>query len=64
VDFRFWYGAGLQQQTYLLNSQRGDLGVTEKIAPCLLGLPIAPDMTETIIARIVSALSSSVERDQ
>jgi dTDP-4-amino-4,6-dideoxygalactose transaminase len=64
VDFRFWYGAGVQQQSYFSNSERGALRVTEKIAPCLLGLPMAPDMTEAIVARIVSALSSSVYRDE
>jgi dTDP-4-amino-4,6-dideoxygalactose transaminase len=62
VDFRFWYGVGLQQQTYFSNSQRGDLSVTEKLAPCLLGLPMAPDMTEATVAHIVSALTNSVER--
>jgi dTDP-4-amino-4,6-dideoxygalactose transaminase len=62
VDFRLWYGIGLHGQTHFSNSQRGDLSVTEGIAPCLLGLPMAPDMTEATIARVVRALASGAER--
>ena len=61
VDFRLWYGTGLQQQTYFLNSRRGDLTVTESIAPCLLGLPMAPDMTATMTARVVRGLSDAMQ---
>lgn len=61
ADFRFWYGAGLQHQTYFSSCRRADLTVTESIAPRLLGLPMAPDMTEASIARVVHALASSVE---
>jgi len=56
VDYRLWYGTGVQRQTYFANSPCGDLKVTESIAPCLLGLPMAPDLSEAIISRIVSAL--------
>jgi dTDP-4-amino-4,6-dideoxygalactose transaminase len=56
VEFRLWYGAGLQQQSYFANNDRDNLGVTESIAPCLLGLPMAADLTEATIARVVAAL--------
>ena len=61
VGFRLWYGTGVQQQTYFLASWRSDLSVTESIAPCLLGLPMAVDMTDALIGRVVAALSSCVD---
>ena len=64
VEFRLWYGAGLQRQTYFANSRSGDLSVTENIAPCLLGLPIAPDLSEAMVSRVVSGLLAGLAGDR
>lgn len=63
VEFRLWYGAGLQHQSYFADNDHGDLRVTEAIAPCVLGLPMAADLTEPMIARVVSALHSGLAAD-
>ena len=60
VDFRLWYGRGLHRQTYYANLQRDALGVTDNLASCLLGLPMAPDLEEATIGRVVEVLSGGV----
>jgi dTDP-4-amino-4,6-dideoxygalactose transaminase len=56
VDYRIWYGRGLQHQTHLFESGRNSLEVTEKIAPRIIGLPIALDLPERSIERVAAAL--------
>lgn len=60
VDFRLWYGTGLHRQTYFSPLPRDDLGITDSLAPRVLGLPMATDLTEAQIARVVSALAEGV----
>jgi dTDP-4-amino-4,6-dideoxygalactose transaminase len=60
VDFRLWYGTGLHRQTYYSNLARDSLNTTEMLAPRLLGLPVAPDLRETSIRRVVTALTEGV----
>ena len=56
IDFRFWYGSGLHQQTYFSNRERDSLAVTEDIGGRLIGLPMAPDLDEEAIARVAAGL--------
>ena len=56
IAHRFWYGRGLHRHPYFADAAHDDLSVTEQIASQLLGLPSAPDLDETTIARIVSAV--------
>ncbi len=58
VDFRFWYGEGLQQHTYFSGFERDELPVTESVAPRLLGLPVAPDLSDSAIRRVVAGLEA------
>jgi len=58
IDFRLWYGRGLQHQTYYTSLPRDALDVTDDIAPCLVGLPMAPDLDEETIGRVVTALAA------
>jgi dTDP-4-amino-4,6-dideoxygalactose transaminase len=60
VDFRLWYGEGVHRQTYFVGLARDSLEVTERLAPLLLGLPVAPDLNDAAIARVVSALSDGL----
>ena len=64
VDYRLWYGTGLQDQTYLLDCPRERLDVTRTLAPRILGLPMAIDLGESSVARIVDALVAGVTRAQ
>jgi dTDP-4-amino-4,6-dideoxygalactose transaminase len=60
IDFRLWYGEGLHRQTYFANMLRDALRVTDSIAPCLLGLPMAPDLGDATVARVVGVLASGL----
>jgi dTDP-4-amino-4,6-dideoxygalactose transaminase len=62
IDFRIWYGGGLHAHTYLAGCAREDLPVTDDLAPRILGLPMAPDLPEASIRRVVEALVSAVQR--
>jgi dTDP-4-amino-4,6-dideoxygalactose transaminase len=58
VDFRLWYGGGLHRQTYYTSLPRDALDATDDTAPCLLGLPMAVDLKEEPLNRILTALAS------
>ena len=60
VEFRIWYGAGLHHQTHFANCQRDPLPVTDALAPCLIGLPMAPDLDTRQIARVIRALGAGL----
>jgi dTDP-4-amino-4,6-dideoxygalactose transaminase len=62
VDFRFWYGRGVQHQTHFRNAARDQLPVTEELGQTLIGLPMAPDLSQAAIGRIVAAISATVGR--
>ncbi len=56
VDFRLWYGMGLHRQSYFAELPRDALPVTDDLAPRLLGLPVAPDLSEAAVQRVVDGL--------
>lgn len=56
IDYRRWYGLGLHEQTYYRDIDHNGLPVSEDIAHRLIGLPMAPDLAEADLARIVEAL--------
>ena len=60
IDFRLWYGGGLHHQTYFAYVPRGSLEVTESLAPRVLGLPVAPDLTEETIGRVIAAVAEGI----
>jgi dTDP-4-amino-4,6-dideoxygalactose transaminase len=64
IGFRLWYGKGLHHQSYYANLPRDALGVTDDIAPCLLGLPMAPDLDDATIVRIVEVLADAVRHNR
>ncbi|QSX77455.1 DegT/DnrJ/EryC1/StrS family aminotransferase [Agrilutibacter solisilvae] len=59
VGFRRWYGVGLHNEPHFVSAPRGLLANTERIATCLIGLPMAPDLHDTEIARVVAALAEA-----
>ncbi len=60
IGSRLWYGDGLHGQTYYAGAARDTLGVTEDLAPRLIGLPMAPDLTEQEIARVAAAVFEGI----
>jgi dTDP-4-amino-4,6-dideoxygalactose transaminase len=64
IGFRLWYGTGLHHQTYYANLPRDTLGVTDDIARLLLGLPMAPDLDQATIGRIVGVLADAVRHNK
>ena len=64
IESRYWYGHGLHQQPYFTGVSRDDLPVTDRLAPLLIGLPIAPDLTEGDIDRIARAIERGRSRDK
>jgi dTDP-4-amino-4,6-dideoxygalactose transaminase len=60
IEWRLWYGGGLQTQSYFANLPRERLRTTDQLMPRLLGLPMAPDLTDNEIARVVSCVAAAV----
>jgi dTDP-4-amino-4,6-dideoxygalactose transaminase len=56
IETRLWYGNGLHRQPYYMDASRDDLPVTDRIAPLTIGLPIAPDLSDACIRRVVAAV--------
>jgi dTDP-4-amino-4,6-dideoxygalactose transaminase len=56
IDYRRWYGFGLHRHTYYRGIEHDGLSVSEDVAHRLIGLPVAPDLAESDVARIVDAL--------
>lgn len=62
VDFRHWYGAGLQGQSYFARCRQDRLDVTQALASTLVGIPMAPDLSPSAVARVCNAVGECVER--
>jgi dTDP-4-amino-4,6-dideoxygalactose transaminase len=63
IDYRLWNGLGMHRQSYFTALSRDDLATTDRIAPLALGLPVAPDLSEAAIARVMAALARAVATD-
>lgn len=59
IEYRLWYGAGLQSNAYFANCRRDALTETEEFAPRLLGLPMSVDLTPADIERIATAVTDA-----
>ena len=62
IDHRRWYGVGLHREPHFQANPRDALPTVEAVAPRLIGLPVAPDLDDTVIARIVSVLAEFCDR--
>jgi dTDP-4-amino-4,6-dideoxygalactose transaminase len=58
IDHRLWYGRGLHAEPYYANLSRDLLPVTERLAPTIIGLPMATDLAEDDAERVVRTLAS------
>jgi dTDP-4-amino-4,6-dideoxygalactose transaminase len=57
IETRRWYGRGVHRQPYFARPDAPVLPMTADLCDRLLGLPMAPDMTECDIARVLDALA-------
>jgi dTDP-4-amino-4,6-dideoxygalactose transaminase len=60
IEFRLWYGNGLHTQPHFHDLSRDSLDVTERLAPVVIGLPSAVDLSDAAIERVVLALELGV----
>lgn len=62
IASRLWYEAGLHRHAYFQGcSRQADLRTTEAIAPCVIGLPMAVDLSADQIDRIVQVLCDGMQ---
>jgi dTDP-4-amino-4,6-dideoxygalactose transaminase len=59
AEHRLWYGLGVHREPYYAGMGRDKLRFVESLAPRLIGLPSAPDLSPSAITLIVSALASA-----
>jgi dTDP-4-amino-4,6-dideoxygalactose transaminase len=60
IEFRLWYGNGLDTQPYYRDTLGSRVDVTNRLAPLILGLPVAPDLSEDDVERVVAVLNAAV----
>lgn len=60
IDFRFWYGEGVHRQHYFSASARDTVPTSEHLGETLVGLPVAPDLNDETILRIVEVLAKTL----
>jgi dTDP-4-amino-4,6-dideoxygalactose transaminase len=58
AEYRFWYGFGVHREPYYMTASRDELLLVDSLAPRVIGLPSAPDLSSSAIARIIKALAS------
>ena len=58
IEYRLWYGEGVHRQTHFAGAEHEELSVTEAICGNLIGIPVAPDLSEDSILRVVRAAAS------
>ncbi len=62
IESRLWYGSGLHHHPYFAGRPYDELRVTDGVAPRLLALPVAPDLSAAEIHRVVTAVVDGVTR--
>jgi dTDP-4-amino-4,6-dideoxygalactose transaminase len=61
IDYRLWYGGGIASHSRFTHVRRDTLTVTDDIAQRLIGLPVAVDLCDTTLDRIVTAVASGCD---
>lgn len=56
IDYRYWYGKGIGHHDCFSKVLHSDLTITEHLGSCLIGLPVALDMSDCDVARVVDAV--------
>jgi dTDP-4-amino-4,6-dideoxygalactose transaminase len=61
IEFRLWYGKGLHTQQHFHDLSRDRLDVTERVARVIIGVPVAVDLSDGAIERVVIALKREID---
>lgn len=61
IGHRHWYGLGLHAQSHFSACEQDDLSASQSLGACLLGLPVAPDLSEQAIAWVVQCIRDAIE---
>jgi dTDP-4-amino-4,6-dideoxygalactose transaminase len=61
-DSRLWYGLGLHREPYFRDAARDPLPQVEALAPRLIGLPVAADLAEAVVERIVAVVAAALRQ--
>jgi dTDP-4-amino-4,6-dideoxygalactose transaminase len=61
IETRRWYGRGVHRQPYFSRPAAARLPATTDLCDRLLGLPMAPDLTEGDIARVIDTLAGPAD---
>lgn len=57
IECRLWYGRGLHRNRYFSALDHDPLPNAEALAPRIIGLPVAPDLADTVVDRVVTVLA-------
>jgi dTDP-4-amino-4,6-dideoxygalactose transaminase/SAM-dependent methyltransferase len=60
VGSRLWYGLGLHRQAWFATVVAEPLPATDALAPCIIGLPYAPDLEEDHVDIVVDAIDKAL----
>jgi dTDP-4-amino-4,6-dideoxygalactose transaminase len=60
IGWRFWYGGGLLKHPHLSGARCDDLGTTSVLAPTLIGLPMAPDLSHARVSHVIGVLADAL----
>jgi len=56
IDFRFWYGRGVHLHEAFSAATCDEMSVTENIGARIIGLPMAPDLSQSDMERVIHAV--------
>ena len=60
IECRLWYGRGVHCEPYYAAVSHDDLPVTDRAAVLTIGLPVAPDLPDAAVRRVVDSLVRGV----
>jgi len=61
IESRLWYGRGLHHEPYLFDAERDELPATDRLAPSLVGLPIACDIALADVERVIAVTARTLQ---
>jgi dTDP-4-amino-4,6-dideoxygalactose transaminase len=61
IDHRLWYGRGLHHEPYFASAPSDELANTDRLAPRLIGLPAAPDLTREDVIAVADAVRTALD---
>ena len=60
IECRLWYGRGVHCEPYYAAVPHDDLPVTDRAASLTIGLPVAPDLPDAAVRRVVASVVRGV----